>query len=202
MLPILRASLLGSVLVGLFVLVAGSHLPAVKRAHIARLDAPARGPLIDEADHPEWKQFLVLAALQRAHELERLRDLPDTPVRTEQPRQPAAARVVTLPASPSDGEPDEATGAVDQTIGTIPVDIGAASSAELPIQPKDAEPPPALKPPETKKPDTPVADSPRKPPRRARSAKSKPDEQPTGLAVFNPFRVLFGAITNNGNSGN
>ena len=68
--------------------------------------APARGALVDRDRHPEVRQFLILAALKRASELSRLRDLPDLPVRSEDP--PETAKVAGLPAERTDAEPEEA----------------------------------------------------------------------------------------------
>ena len=189
MLPVLRMSLLGSVLVATFVLVAGSSWPAAKRMYVARLEPPvARGPLIDEADHPERKQFLVLAAVRRASELERLREPADSALREGDAPAAAEPRIVTLPAERDDAEQEEATNSIDQTKdGTIPVEIGAASSVELPIRPREN---PA---PMTGKPQTaaPSAASAQKPARKTSRAKPAPADKPTD-AGFNPFTALFG----------
>ncbi|MGH9806318.1 MAG: hypothetical protein ACRD9W_03505, partial [Terriglobia bacterium] len=57
---------------------------------------PVRGAMIERNEHPEWRQFLILAAIQRADELNRLRDLPDTPTITAA----APAATPTEPAKP------------------------------------------------------------------------------------------------------
>jgi hypothetical protein len=127
------------------------HEPA--RPHLSHVVAPARGPLIEAAEHPEWKQFLVQAAFRRADELERLRDLPASPMIVEAVIEPAVikaenAEVTVAPekadgpatqvaALPPDHDPDvmeDITASIDEEpTGTIPIEIGAASSAELPL---------------------------------------------------------------------
>src|SRR5690349_8254100 len=76
-LPLFRTILVGGVLVMLALLAGfGAPRPATSSA---RLPSPARGPLINAAEHPEWKQFLIQAAYQRSDAIERLKELPDTP---------------------------------------------------------------------------------------------------------------------------
>jgi len=110
--------------------------------------APARGALVDRDRHPEVRQFLILAALKRASELSRLRDLPDSPIRSDDP--PEAAKIAGLPSERTDAEPEE-TAPVNETPSvSIPIEIGEPPSAELPVaSPEEA--PPAIKKPEAAK---------------------------------------------------
>ena len=99
-----------------------------------------RGALIARDEHPEWRQFLILAAIRRADELNRLRELPDTPTRTDA----AARKVAGLPTERSDTDPeaDDETGSiVEPPAATIPIDIGETSSIELPVAAPEEKPP-------------------------------------------------------------
>jgi hypothetical protein len=111
MLPIFRMIPVGGVFIAMVALVQALTLPGPTRTRLIRAEAPARGPLIDRQEHPEWRQFLILAAIHRAQEVLALRDLPDTPV--VQQSDPAAApmaahvadaapqtKVASLPGAP------------------------------------------------------------------------------------------------------
>jgi hypothetical protein len=105
MLPILRILPVGGVLLAIVILVLALSPPDGSRSSLTAAMAPARGALVDRDRHPEVRQFLILAALKRASELSRLRDLPDSPVRAEDP--PEAAKVAGLPSERTDAEPEE-----------------------------------------------------------------------------------------------
>jgi hypothetical protein len=98
MLPILRILPVGGVLLAILILLLALTPPGGARRALPHVTQEARGPLIDRNDHPEWRQFLILTALQRADAIERLRDLPDRPV-VRAPQPPAQAEIVIpLPA--------------------------------------------------------------------------------------------------------
>jgi hypothetical protein len=100
----------------------------------------ARGALIERYQHPEWRQFLMRAAMQRADELSRLRDLPDTPTRKAD--APKLETLAGLPDGRGAAEPNDETGAIgESTRTTLPVDIGEASSTELPVSRQEERPP-------------------------------------------------------------
>ena len=144
MLPILRILPVGGVLLAIFILVLALSPPDGPRAPLNTTMAPARGVLLAREHHPETRQFLIMAALKRADELNRLRDLPDTPTRTAPtPSEPAAIapapaapaaeepKIAGLPANRSepDPEPDE-TAATGTPHVSIPVERGEIT--ELP----------------------------------------------------------------------
>ena len=158
MLPILRIIPVGGVLLAIAILVLALRPPVGPHAHFTAAMMPARGPLIAREQHPEWRQFLILAALRRADELSKLRDLPDTPTRTAplvrgevmQPAKPAPGRVPDATelagVHPSSTGQDDITGTVPSPDAAIPVDIGETSSAELPVIPHKELPPVTMMP--------------------------------------------------------
>ena len=99
MLPILRILPVGSVLLAILILVLALSPPDGSRSLMAATIAPARGALVDRDRHPEVRQFLILAALKRADELNRLRELPDTPARSDN----AQSKVAGLPTTKRHG---------------------------------------------------------------------------------------------------
>ena len=160
MLPIVRTTLLGSVVLTL-ALLAGFAVHKPARPHLSHVVAPARGPLIEANEHPEWKQFLVQAAFRRADELERLRELPASPMIVEAVIEPAIIKaenieVTVAPKTADEPAPqvaalaperdpdvmEDITASVDEKpTGMMPVEIGASSSAELPLTEQEMLPP-------------------------------------------------------------
>ena len=160
MLPILRVFPVGGVLLAIFILALALSPPDGTRSHLVPGNVAARGALIARTDHPEWRQFLMLAAIQRADALAALRDLPDSPPSTApapappaapQPAlapapAPPASQAATVPDEPVDNDPQEYTGSIpDDPAIAMPLDIGDTSSNELPIS-APPEPPPVTKP--------------------------------------------------------
>jgi hypothetical protein len=100
-----------------------------------------RGAMISQNDHPEWRQFIVQAALRRADELAKLRELPDQPdVNAVQ------LRWASLPVDPQDHAPEDAVGAIGEAPpATMPMDIGETSATELPVNQNEETLPPPVK---------------------------------------------------------
>ena len=200
MLPILRVIPVGGVLLAITILLLALNPPGDPRTHLTGAMAPARGALISRGDHPEWWHFFLSAALKRAEELSRLRELPDTPVAAI-PAEPAPKvepppAVATVPNNRSDTDPEDLTGSVPQPpAATMPVEIGEGSSAELPVIPLE-ERPPVITPERVKARHeselVPAAATPqtKKPARRARRAKPAAGQE--AAAQVNVFETLFG----------
>jgi len=183
MLPFFRIIPVGGVLLAIMIVVLALEPPG--GSHTARTppEMPVRGALIRMNDHPEWRQFLILAAVRRADELSRLRELPDTPV---QNADQVAGKVAVLPTGRSDSDPEDATGSIKEVPKlTFPLDIGVTSSTKLTVITPE-EKPPMLKAPERKAPNA----SRRKTPQRARQAKTPAQTQPA--AQPNPLETIFG----------
>ena len=164
MLPILRLIPVGGVLLAILILLLALDPPTGPRPQFAADMGVARGALLVQEQHPEWRQMLILAALRRADALRSLRDLPDTPTRMapllpNEAAQRAASHDTEIASvqQPAPAE-DDVTGSVQTPDAGMPVDIGAASQFELPVIPHDELPPavmiPALRIPEIGAPPT------------------------------------------------
>ena len=141
MLPILRILPVGGVFLAIMILLLALGAPGGSRPSLTPAVMPARGALIQSGEHPEWRQFLILAATRRAVELNRLHELPGGPGRA----------VAGLPIDRGDADADIETGTIVETpSATIPVDIGETSSLELPVS-NSEEKPPVLKTPKPQK---------------------------------------------------
>jgi len=191
MLPILRILPVGGVLLAITILVLALSPPDGSRRDWPATALSARGALLKAGEHPEWRQFLILAAFQRADELSRLRDLPDTPVRDDSAQaivkpgdaiadkaadktiEEGAAKVAGLPTdrSSADPDPDDITGSItDLPAVTMPVEIGETSSTELSVAPREEKPPVIKTPERARQPSQSRA----KPVRRTRHVKTTP----------------------------
>jgi hypothetical protein len=142
MLPILRIVPVGGVLLAIVILVLALNPPGGTRVLLA---PPAvRGALMARSDHPEWRQFLMLAATRRAGEIARLRDLLDPPGHSG--KAPRGPEVAGLPTDRTSADPDDVTGSIPTPAeSTLPMEIGEPSSTELPVT-KNEELPPAITP--------------------------------------------------------
>jgi hypothetical protein len=158
MLPVLRVIPVGGVTLAILILILALNPPGESRPPLPRGMMPARGALIARADHPEWRQLLVNAALQRAEALSELRQLPETFIKNDDKAMKAetpkkADEVAGVPASQSEAQSEDVTGTVAQSPkATIPIDIGEASSTELPVAPHEERPPVILTPERSKPP--------------------------------------------------
>lgn len=106
------------------------------RAH--RALATGRGVLADRDRQSEVRQFLLHAALKRADELNRLRDLPDTPTRSEV--EDTTPKVAGLPSNRSDSDPEEAATINETPVVSIPIEIGEPAAVEMPAVAPQAQP--------------------------------------------------------------
>jgi hypothetical protein len=180
MLPILRILPVGGVLLAILILVLALSPPDGSRATLSSAIAPARGALLDRDRQFEARQYLIHAALKRADELNRLRDLPDTPVKVDD----GAAQLAGLPGDRSDSDPEEAASINETPAITIPMEVSEPSTNEPPPPaPQDSSP--ATKSPERAKPPQET----RRQVHRIRRAKTTPPPQPR---PFNLFEALFG----------
>ncbi|HVZ54962.1 MAG TPA: hypothetical protein VG986_23555 [Pseudolabrys sp.] len=148
MLPILRIVPVGGVFLAILILVLALTPPDAARAPIAQRLVDARGALLNRDEHPEWRQLLIRAALRRADEINRLRELPDTPARTAPILPPASQTSSLTPATPepeTQAKPEpEARAKPDDQSEAVPEpkaeDAVATAQPKAPVPPTPPEP--------------------------------------------------------------
>jgi hypothetical protein len=185
MLPNLRMVPVGGVLLAIVILVLNLALtrPGAPRESVAPVDRPASGVLMARADHPEWRQFLILAAIRRGDEVERLRELPDSPPPPPRAQDDDGLQVAALTDIRQTEDADDVTNSITAYPRmALPVDIGEASSTELPISDTPEQPPVMLTPQREK----PAHQGQRKTVHRAQT---KPPAKPADPGLFS---ALFG----------
>jgi len=179
MLPILRILPVGGVLLAILILVLALSPPDGSRAPLSPEVVPTRSAFLDRDRRPEARQFLIHAALKRADELSRLRDLPDTPARSDNEEPKVAA----LPSDRSESDPDEPASINETPSVSIPVEAGEPSSSDPPAVVPEGNTP-ATKNPEHAKP---VQRESRRRAHRVHYTRPPPQPRP-----FNIFEALFG----------
>jgi hypothetical protein len=196
MLPILRILPVGGVLLAVLILVLALSPPDGTRAPLSSTIAPPRSVLLDRERQAEVRQFLIHAALKRADELNRLRDLPDTPAPPGK-----QSKVASLPGDGSDTDPDEPASINEAPVLSTPTDIGEPFPTELPL----VVPPPAVAAPEESAPATKNPErgkSHRQPqrevrrrPHRVRLMRPAPQPRPLNVfeALFGPQQRAYGS---------
>lgn len=142
MLPIFRVVPVGGVLLAILILLLALTPPGSSHAPLAPAIRAARGPLIDRDEHPEWRQMLIRAAMRRADELSRLRELPDTPV-TVAPAAQAESEPPREEKTQAQPEAQPETQTQTPAAEPSPDDPANATRSE-PAQPDTAPPVPAV----------------------------------------------------------
>ena len=189
MLPILRILPVGGVLLAIMLLVLALNPPAGTHVALRPDGITLHGAMIDRNAHPEWPQFLVLAAIRRAAELDRLRQLPDIPTVTAPAPPKIKPSIAGLPATRegADPDPEDTTGSIVQPpAATIPVDIGETSAFELPVVAPEEKAPAVMTPRRLKSRNESRVRAPSRA-RRARAAVGTQQSQ-----QFDFFQALFG----------
>jgi hypothetical protein len=194
MLPIFRILPVGGVLLAITLLALALNPPASMHANLTPGAVPMRGAMIEQSAHPEWRQFLLLAAIRRTDELNQLRELPDTAIHAaparidEAPAAPAEPKLAVLPTVRNDTDPDadDTTGSIMQPpAATIPIDIGETSAFELPVATPEEKPPVIRTPLRIKSDNENRVSGP-----RSRRAKAAIRLEPPG--PLDPYRTIFG----------
>ena len=118
----------------LAVLVLALAFKTVDRSHAQLMPNAARTrvALIELGERPEWRQFLTLSAVQRANELNRLRELLD--IQGTNDVATGTPKVAPQPANRSDSDPEDSNVLNMQSRAA---DIGASTPVQAPIATRD-----------------------------------------------------------------
>lgn len=99
MLPLFRVLPVGGVFLAIAILLLALTPPRGRILHVPPDQEAPRGALLDRAEHPEWRQFLIHAAFRRTEAVAQLRDLRDTPIVAKLP-PPVTVRLNVAAFSP------------------------------------------------------------------------------------------------------
>lgn len=176
MLPILRYLPVGGVFIAMLALVLGFSVPGAWHSRVL-YEPPVRGASVRPEPHPELRHMLLLAAARRAGELQRVNTLSGAPAGWP------LSRFAGLPGERIDADPEDVTGSLPGS--TIPIDIGATSSTELPLTKPEERLDQPIKQPERTRPDK---ESKRAPARKPRKPAAKPETTP----AFDLLGAIFG----------
>jgi hypothetical protein len=138
MLPALRIIPISGVSLAVLSLVLALNTPGALRPRLTPAMTPIGGSLIADDLHPQRRQFLFLAALRRADEVKKLRQLLDLPVRSHDAEGAQTAKptdvspAVHVAAVPADRRSEQED--VTQTIAPV---SGASISLQVAAIPAD-----------------------------------------------------------------
>lgn len=133
MLPIFRIIPVGGVFLAVAILLLALHPPR-GIAPLSPTLLAAHGPLVDRDEHPELRQFLILAALDRADAVERLRVIPETHIPPAPPaRAPQTGLSLLMPSPETLFQPRAAPVAAPPPQIKTPVEAKAQAEVGLEV---------------------------------------------------------------------
>jgi len=140
MLPLLRGLTVGGVFFAILILLLALMPPDGATLALHRVAMDARGPLQDREDHPEWRQFFIMAAFRRAEAVTKLRDLPSAPTKLPEIALPVPpAPPITITAAAASGPSAQRLAALAPVANAAPASKPAVAPA-LAVAPAEKAP--------------------------------------------------------------